>query len=132
MPTADLTRPQLLSRFVACGILESGYSLEDLQALTGLHRSKLGRLRLEQDIVSEKDADLLFRSFGKHVLALFVLVCLGEDDVLGEEVKIHLRRYLDNPLSLSGRIDAIGFSLVSEWSQRRAKHLVRLVSTRRS
>ena len=113
----------LLSRYVAASIRDSAKSLSVLQQLTGLHRSKLGRMRLGRHQVTFEEADLVFRALGKPVRAMFMLVCLGEDFAITPEVLGYLEIFLSNLPLLIGQLNELGPQLNPKWGSGSVHHL---------
>lgn len=114
----------LLARYVATSIRESAKSLTVLQGLTGLHRSKLGRMRLGRHPVTFEEAHLVFRAVDKPVRALSVLSCLGEDCAITPEVLGYLEQFLSNLPLLIERLNELGNMLNPKWGTGSVHHLV--------
>lgn len=113
----------LLARYVAASIRELAQSLTALQEMTGLHRSKLGRMRMGRHAVSLHEACVVLQAVGSPVRALFVLSCLGEDRLATPEVLAYLEHFLSNLPLLIDRLNDLGPQLNPKWGSGSVHHL---------
>lgn len=113
----------LLERQIAECIKASGMTLDILQNLTGIHRAKLGRMRLGKCNVTCDEAELVFAAVRRPSRALMTLVLLGEDRTLTPETIAYLENFMRDLPDLLGRLNELGPTLNPKWAHGSAHHL---------
>jgi len=105
--TDEQKEQALLALFVAWCIAESKLSLETLQGRTGLHRARLGRMRLGRDSPSIDDAGLVLRAVGKQVLERVTDKHFGARSIADAEQLCGAGRSLPDHETLLGRLNGL-------------------------
>ena len=99
-----------------------------LQQLTGIHRAKLGRIRVRKYHVTFDEAETIFAAVRRPGRALFMLACLEED----REITPEAMEFLDGLISAMPRlIDQLidfGPALNPKWAQGTAHHIGALMA----
>jgi len=113
----------LLERQVAECIKASGMTLDILQKVTGIHRAKLGRMRLCKCQVTCDEADMVFAAVHRPGRALMTLALLGEDRLFSPEAMAYLDNFLSDLPGLLDRLHELGPTLNPKWAHGSAHHI---------
>ena len=113
----------LLERLVAECIKDSGTTLDVLQKVTGIHRAKLGRMRLCKCQVTCDEADLVFAAVRRPGRAMMMLALLGEERLFTPEAMAYLDNFLSDLPGLLVRLNELGPTLNPKWAHGSAHHI---------
>lgn len=83
----------------------SGLTLDILQKLTGIHRTKLGRMRLCKCQVTCDEADQVFLAVRRPRRAPMMLALLGEENHFTPQAMAYLDNFLSDIRSLLTRLN---------------------------
>lgn len=107
----------LLERQVAECIKDSAITLDALQKITGIHRAKLGRMRLGKCQVSVDEAERIFKAVRRPSLALFLLACLGDSRENTPETMHYLEGLMAAMPRFIDTLNHLGTALNPKWAQ---------------
>jgi len=113
----------LLERQVAECIKDSGKTLDILQKETGIHRAKLGRMRLCKCHVTFDEAAMIFSAVSRPSLALMALALLEQEGALTPETMAYLDNFLADLPDLLERLNQLGPTLNPKWAHGSAHHI---------
>ena len=117
------SKQALLDRQVAQSIINSGMTLDVLQHATGIHRAKLGRMRLSKCTVTCDEAEKIFAAVRCPTRALMTLAAIGEDRTFTPETMAYLDNFLSDLPSLLERLNELGPTLNPKWAHGSAHHI---------
>lgn len=122
------SKQALLDRRVADSIRASGKTLDELMVETGIHRAKLGRMRLCKCTVTCDEADKIFAAVRCPSRAYMILAALGEERAFTSETMDYLENLLTDLPSLLDRLNDLGPTLNPKWAHGSVHHLGVLMS----
>jgi hypothetical protein len=122
------SKQALLEQRVAQTIRDSGMTLDELQGETGIHRSKLGRMRLSKVTITCDEAEKVFSAVRCPSRAYMILAALGEERTLTSEAMAYLENLLTDLPSLLDRLNDLGPTLNPKWAHGSVHHLGVLMS----
>lgn len=106
-----------LQLFLSACIKGSNVTLDELNRRTGIHRSKLGRIRLAQGVSSAAEALCILHALGRPAKADMLLLLLGGHDPRFLESVVFLDEFLTHVPTLIERLSALGSWLNPRWAR---------------
>jgi hypothetical protein len=107
----------LLEQRVAQSIRTSSLTLDELQKLTGIHRAKLGRMRLGKCHPTVDEAESVFQAARQPGRAHFLLACLGDDRDNTPETMSYLEGLMAAMPRFLDTLNDMGSTLNPKWAQ---------------